>query len=223
MNDFADNEKELILYLQKGESAALEYIYDHYSAALYGIIVKILKGNKIISEDVLQETFIKIWTNRIKYDSSKATLFTWMLNIARNTAIDTLRSSDFNRHSVNRVSIDSVHIDEELHSPSPQYAEDIILKEILNQLPPEQIQIIELMYYQGYTQTEIATQYSIPLGTVKSRARLAIETLRKILIHDSNILSGTSPQSFAAKQTLTAIIAVLTSEIVDIPTLQSTL
>ena len=116
MNDFADNEKELILYLQKGESAALEYIYDHYSAALYGIIVKILKGNKIISEDVLQETFIKIWTNRIKYDSSKATLFTWMLNIARNTAIDTLRSSDFNSHSVNRVSIDSVHIDEELHS-----------------------------------------------------------------------------------------------------------
>ncbi len=93
----------------------------------------------------------------------------------------------------------------------------------MNQLPPEQIQIIELMYYQGYTQTEIATQYSIPLGTVKSRARLAIETLRKILIHDSNILSGTSPQSFAAKQTLTAIIAVLTSEIFDIPTLQSTL
>ena len=222
MNDFADNEKELILYLQKGESAALEYIYDHYSAALYGIIVKILKGNKIISEDVLQETFIKIWSNRTKYDANKASLFTWMLNIARNAAIDTLRSSDFNTHAVNRVSIDSVNIDKEFYTQPPHYAEEVILREILQQLPLEQIQIIELMYFQGYTQSEISTEYSIPLGTVKSRARLALDNLKKILTKDRQIFSDNSYIN-RRNELLTAIIMVLSSEIMDIHALHSTL
>ncbi len=206
------SEHDLILYLQSGESFALEYIYDHYSSSLYGIILKILQGRIEIAEDVLQEALMKVWLNRELYNSAKGSIFTWMLNIARNTAIDKLRSTELNAQAVNRVPFDSVSIDEEVHSKTPDYAESANLREILSKLPKEQLQIIELMYFQGYTQSEIAKEFSIPLGTIKSRARLAIETLRAIFTEE---LKGTDNNNSnpVKKEILLAIIFVLNSGI----------
>lgn len=207
-------EHDLILYLQRGESFALEYIYDHYSSSLYGIILKILHGRREIAEDVLQETLMKVWQNREQYNSVKGSIFTWMLNIARNTAIDKLRSTELNAQAVNRVPLDSVSIDEEVYSKIPDYAESANLREILSKLPKEQLQIIELMYFQGYTQSEIAKEFSIPLGTIKSRARLAIESLRHIFSEEPNSTPKNDGNSMR-NEILLAIIFVLNSGIIQ--------
>ena len=86
-----DLEKEIVGLLKKGDKRAISIIYENYSSALYGVILKITI-NEEIAQDALQETFIKVWKNAKKYDSSKAKLFTWLFRIARNTAIDKLRS-----------------------------------------------------------------------------------------------------------------------------------
>lgn len=203
-------ENDLIVYLQKGESFALEYIYDHYSSSLYGIILKILQGRKETAEDVLQETLMKVWIKREQYNNTKGSIFTWMLNIARNTAIDKLRSTELNTQSVNHVPLDSVSIDEEIQSQIPDYAESANLRDILTKLPKEQLQIIELMYFQGYTQSEIEKEYSIPLGTIKSRARLAIESLRLIFSEELKETNNNSNNTLR-KEILLSIIFVINS------------
>lgn len=210
------SEEEIVSLLKQGESMIIEYIYDNYSSALYGVVVKILRGRDDLAEDVLQESFTKIWLGRTHYDSTKGTLFTWMLNIARNTAIDKFRSSDFrdsylSHTPMNQSTSESVDISV---SPlevgeNPSYFETIDMPEILAKLPSEQRQIIDLMYFQGYTQSEIADKFGIPLGTVKSRARLAIEELRAIYAHVSP--DKQSPDSIFNGAMLLAIIEVLHS------------
>ena len=86
------SEEELVNLLKQNNKAAFSYLYDHYSGALFGIILKIVNQDEETSEDVLQDVFIKIWKKIATYDSTKGTLFTWMLNIARNTAIDKVRT-----------------------------------------------------------------------------------------------------------------------------------
>ncbi|MGH2644451.1 MAG: RNA polymerase sigma factor, partial [Chitinophagaceae bacterium] len=88
------SETELISLLKEGEEAAYSYLYDHYSAALFGVILRIVSKQKE-AEDILQEVFVKIYNNIGKYEVSKGRLYTWMLNIARNKAIDTVRSKEF--------------------------------------------------------------------------------------------------------------------------------
>ena len=91
-------EDELVLLLKNKEQHAFNYLYDNYSPALYGIIYKMVE-NKELAEDILQDTFIKIWNNFSNYDSIKGRLFTWMLNITRNLTIDSLRSKDFKKQN----------------------------------------------------------------------------------------------------------------------------
>jgi RNA polymerase sigma-70 factor, ECF subfamily len=208
------SEEEIVSYLEQSEPMIIEYIYDNYSSALYGIVVKILRGRDDLAEDVLQESFTKIWLGRTQYNSTKGTLFTWMLNIARNTAIDKFRSSDFRDSSLtntpmNQSTSESVDITMESFETgeSPSYFETVDMPEILAKLPNEQRQIIDLMYFQGYTQSEIADEFGIPLGTVKSRARLAIEGLRVIYAHVS--VDNQSSDSLLNGALLLAIIEVV--------------
>ena len=90
------NEGELVLRLQHQDQQAFSYLYDNYSAALNGIIYRMVE-NRELAEDILQEVFIKIWNNILHYDAGKGRLFTWMLNIARNLTIDTLRSKSYKK------------------------------------------------------------------------------------------------------------------------------
>ena len=92
------SEEELIQLLKSADQSAFSYLYDHYSGALYGVIFKII-GERALAEDILQEAFVKIWSNFSSYDSSKGRLFTWMLNITRNLTIDTLRSKSYKKQS----------------------------------------------------------------------------------------------------------------------------
>ena len=155
----------------------MEILYDNYSSALYGVILRIVQKDEI-AEDVLQETCLKIWNNFKQYNASKGRLFTWIINVARNTAIDKIRSREFANAAKNRNvddSVDSVNL-KQYHSFNP---ETIGIKEMVNNLEKEHKEIIDLMYFKGYTQIEVALKLHIPLGTVKTRARTAIMKLRK--------------------------------------------
>lgn len=169
------DEKDLIAWLRTGDQEAFGSLYDRYSAAIYGVISRIVQSD-IVAEDVLQESFVKIWRSFAQYDESKGRLFTWMLNIARNLAIDHYRS--INRNPTQNCSacfdVDLIDI-EHSHSFNP----DIIgLRELVNVLKPDQIEIIDHLYYQGFTHVEAAEKIEIPLGTVKTRLHSALKTLR---------------------------------------------
>jgi RNA polymerase sigma factor (sigma-70 family) len=157
----------------------LEYLYDHYAGALLGVVARILKKEEL-AEEVLQDVFLKIWDRIESYDASKGRLFTWMLNIARNQAIDKTRSKEFSKakktgdidNYVNRI---------ENEGYVEQKVEGIGLQNLLNTLPEDQRFIIDQHYLKGYTQAEIAEEFNLPLGTVKTRMRPAMKELRNLL------------------------------------------
>jgi RNA polymerase sigma-70 factor (ECF subfamily) len=157
----------------------LEYLYDHYSSALYGVIFRILKKEEI-AEEVLQDVFMKIWDRFESYDSTKGKLFTWMVNIARNQAIDKTRSKEISKDSKTSTIEKSVsRIDSEDYIE--QKIEGIGVKDILKNLTDDQKFVVEHLYFQGYSQSELAEEFDIPLGTVKTRLRLAMQHLRSTL------------------------------------------
>lgn len=172
-------EVELIALLKRGEQSAYGYLYDHYGAALYGVVLKIV-AQPLVAEEVVQEVFLKIFHNIDQYSESKGRLYTWMLQIARNTAIDTTRSKDFkNAKRIQSLDID-VNKDAEGLSSHP-YMDHLGLEKVLSALTEDQRQVIDLAYYKGYTQQEISQQLQQPLGTVKTHIRGALQQLRKLL------------------------------------------
>jgi RNA polymerase sigma factor (sigma-70 family) len=155
----------------------MEILYDNYAAALYGVIYRVIRQEEI-AEDVLQESFLKIWNNFARYDATKGRLFTWMMNIARNMAIDKVRSKEFSQKQKNRDLSGSVSLPD-FESQAAYNPETIGLKEMVRKLEPEYREIIDLLYFGGYTQSEAAEKLDIPLGTVKTRSRAAILKLRQ--------------------------------------------
>lgn len=152
-------------------------LYDRYAKALLGVTEKIVKSEEL-AEDVLQEAFVRIWQNGENYDPSKGRLFTWMLNITRNLALDKLKSKHY-KQSLQNASTDSAAEVAESSSHLAIGEETIGLQEILEKLKPDQKRLIDLMYFQGYTQAEISEEFDIPLGTVKTKVRAALIQLRK--------------------------------------------
>jgi RNA polymerase sigma factor (sigma-70 family) len=172
-------ESDLIQQLRTGDKSALAYLYDHYSGALYGIILRIVKRDEW-AEEVLQDAFLKIWNRIDAYDESKGRLFTWMMNLTRNLAIDKTRSKEITSARKTDDLQDFVNkIDKK--EQIEMVVGQIGLSQVLDALPPEQKFVVEHLYLQGYTQSELAEEFSIPLGTVKTRLRLAMSTLRTIL------------------------------------------
>ncbi len=171
------SEEELVLALGNREKVAIEALYDMYSASLYGVISRIVLDTPT-AEDVLQETFVKIWNSFSSYSADKGRLFTWMVNIARNLAIDKIRSKDFKNQAKNHELENNVtFIDEQRNTV---YKPELMgIKDLVSTLKPEQKSILDLVYFKGYTHVEAAEELGIPLGTIKTRLRMAIIELRK--------------------------------------------
>lgn len=167
-------EQQLVTQLKERNKDAFVHLYDNYSAALNGVISRIIV-DEAEAQDLLQDSFIKIWKKIDTYDSSKGSLFTWILNLCRNLCIDRLRSKEY-KHKIQRFDKYVVYIE----SGEREKTDSIDLKENLNILSPEQREIIDLAYFGGYTQQEISEELTIPLGTVKTRVRAALLVLRKI-------------------------------------------
>jgi RNA polymerase sigma-70 factor (ECF subfamily) len=170
-------EEELVQALRDREKIAIEALYDMYSASLMGVIARIVI-DEAIAEDILQETFIKIWNSFQSYSTEKGRLFTWMVNIARNLAIDKVRSKDFKNQNKNQELENNVtFIDEQVNTV---YKPELMgIKDLVEKLKPEQKIILDLVYFKGYTHVEVAEELDMPLGTVKTRLRMAIMQLRK--------------------------------------------
>lgn len=129
---------------------------------------------------MLQDAFLRIWDRMETYDASKGRLFTWMLNIARNLSIDKTRSREISKDRKTDDIDDLVNrIDRK--EQSEQNVETIGLKEVLERLSKDQKFVVEYLYLKGYTQSEVAEEFNIPLGTVKTRLRLAMIELRREL------------------------------------------
>lgn len=172
-------EDQLISMLVGKDSRAIDHIYRQYGANLLGVIFRIV-GDKETAEDVLQDSFVKVWKNAESYDASKGKLFTWLLNICRNTAIDRIRSAEFRFKQKIQNPPDSVSnvAENQSYSFNP---DRIGVTEWVQKLSPEQSEVIEIVYFTGYTHQEAAKRLGLPLGTLKTRLRTALKTLRKNL------------------------------------------
>ncbi|HET6767353.1 MAG TPA: sigma-70 family RNA polymerase sigma factor [Chitinophagaceae bacterium] len=169
------SEQELVVLLTEQSNDAFNYLYENYSGALYTIINQIVP-DKDTASDVMQDVFVNIWKKMNSYDPSKGRLFTWMLNIARNAAIDKVRSKGYRDNLKNQPIVESANSGSAMTS-NPM-VNDVGLKKILTRLNNENRKLIELSYFQGFTHEEIAKMLGIPLGTVKTRIRSALSQLR---------------------------------------------
>ncbi len=173
------SEQELIALLQQRTDHSFSYLYDNYSGALLGIVGSIVSDQEI-ARDVLQEVFVNIWRKIGTYDPTKGRLFTWMMNVARNAAIDKLRSRGYQDSLKNHSIQDNVDTNIQGTSTSPQIV-DVGLKKVISQLKDEYRVLIDMSYFQGYTHDEISKILKIPLGTVKTRIRSALIQLRTLI------------------------------------------
>lgn len=165
---------QLIQRVKTEDASAFTEIFDRYSAALNGVVRRFFTDEEIAA-DVLQDSFIKIWKNIHFYDDSKGSFYTWMLNITRNTSIDWLRKLKKHPSREIQSSDDTV-----VASVSSSISTSTIgLKQLVDKLPEEQRIIIEYLYFKGYTQQEVSDELNLPLGTVKTRTRIALRELRK--------------------------------------------
>lgn len=169
-------EDQLVSRLKNQDREALSYVYDKYGAALYGIANRIVNDTEV-SREVVQDVFLKIWNKIDSYDASKGKFFTWILNIARNEAINKIRSKEIKR-SIKTDSIDNyVYSVEDNETESK--IEGLGVRELITKLEPDQQFVLKKVYFEGYSHSEVAKDFEIPLGTVKSRLRAALKLLRK--------------------------------------------
>ncbi|RNC85110.1 MAG: RNA polymerase sigma factor [Winogradskyella sp.] len=168
-------ETQIIKLLKRNDQYALNLLYENYSDSLYGAILKVTK-NEEIAEDALQETFIKVWKNAQKYDPTKAKLFTWLFRIARNTAIDKLRSFNNRFHKEVQIDKSNVYI-----LPGTNLNQDVLdIREHVSGLEEKYQIVLNALFFEGMTQQEASDELEIPLGTVKSRLKIGLRELRKV-------------------------------------------
>ena len=167
----------LIHKFQKKDVAAFEQLHSMYAENILGVINTIIQ-NPERSEEICQDVFVKIWDKASNYNPSKGRFFTWILNIARNAAIDELRSKSHKNWKKNLATNYFVGNLEE-HDDMDSKMDVIGLRKLLKGLKEKCTELIELLYFKGYTQKEAAEQLNIPIGTIKTRNRSCISQIRE--------------------------------------------
>ena len=170
--------------IQRDEKA-LDILYERFSKALYGAILCIVK-RKEDAEEVLCEIFLQVWDKAPSYDLSRGALYTWLLSMARNRAIDKIRSKGYKNQ---KQEIDPGEGMEDFASPSSENALDTLVlteragtvREALTLISPDQRTVLEIAYFEGYTQSQISERLGLPLGTVKTRMRDGMKALQTLL------------------------------------------
>lgn len=169
-------ERQIVQLLATQDAQAIVLIVQHYQNALFGVIFRIVQSQPV-AEDVWQESLVKIWRNAQRYDAQKGRLFTWMLNICRRSAIDMTRSKAFKQQA--NIQAESPIVGMEGRGTASETSIDAIgLTSYVDQLEPKYREVIEYVYLQGYTQAEASEVLDLPLGTLKTRVRTAMNQLR---------------------------------------------
>jgi RNA polymerase sigma factor (sigma-70 family) len=169
-------EDEMLFCLQSNDQRHFSKLYDRFSPALFGLIQKWIK-DKEVAENLLQDVFIKAWRSRDLYDAAKGRLFTWLYRITRNICIDHLRSKAY-RNSMVAITEDNMAGIKTSFIENSLLPDTIGLRKLVDVLRREEREVLDLMYFKGLTQRQIAEVMNIPLGTVKTRMNKAIKELR---------------------------------------------
>ncbi|GAB3783916.1 sigma-70 family RNA polymerase sigma factor [Spirosoma horti] len=177
MNLSDQTEMRLVRALLDPTSTSFALLYDAYSPALYGVLLRLVH-DQARAEDLLQDAFIKIWSNREHFDPKQGRLFTWLLTITRHVALDELRAQKV------RTAASTYMYDRSDKEVRPALPEGKVDRALLSHLAPKYQAVVELMYYRDYTSLEAAEKLELPLGTVKTRVRKAIQELRSHFRND---------------------------------------
>ena len=168
-------EKHIVTLLAEKDDKAISLLYEHYGDTLYGVAYKVIKDEDL-AQDILQESFIKIWKKADTYDASKAKLFTWLFRITRNTAIDKLRS--INNKMDREVQID---VSDVYNVGVEGIRPDVLdMQDNLEKIEPKYQIVLEALFFEGMTQQEASDELGIPLGTIKSRLKIGLRELGKL-------------------------------------------
>lgn len=181
----SDDELKLMKRIKARDEEALSELYDLYKRLLFGMVISIVKKREE-AEDVLQEIFVKIWNKAESFDEERGNVYSWIVTLARNKAIDRIRSKGYKTQQKQSVSIHEplFSLEGDKHDPMEttifsDRAE--LVKRALEQIPEKQSEVIKIAYYRGMTQREISDHLDIPLGTVKTRTRQGMIKLKRIL------------------------------------------
>ena len=172
-------DEELISFVGRGDAKAFAVLYDRHSRAGYSLAYRMM-GERQAAEDLTQDAFIKVWRSAGGYRSERGSVRTWILSIVHNRGIDQIRSLASRRRTQDRVEQSAPR-----SQPSEAFAEAWRnrqreqIREALDSLPAEQLKILELAYFSGYTHVEISNLLDLPLGTVKGRMRLGLKKIRE--------------------------------------------
>lgn len=174
----ASVESKISELLANQDKEAVALIFINYGSLLLNVINRVLRDDAM-SEDVLQSVLLKIWQNGHKFNSSKGSLFTWLVRISKNAAIDKTRTKDFRLSQQSKNGIEVVSIANTVAAEDEM--ERLYARQLIAQLPQDQKVLINMSFFEGYTHKEICEKLNIPLGTVKTRIRTAIKHLRSII------------------------------------------
>jgi RNA polymerase sigma-70 factor (ECF subfamily) len=181
----SDDEIELMRRIKARDADALEELFDLYKRLLFGMVISIVKKREE-AEDMLQEIFVKIWNNADSFNEERGNVYSWIVTLARNKAIDRIRSKGYKTQQKQSVSIHEPLFSLEGDKYDPMETTIFsdraeLVKKALDEIPKEQSEVIKIAYYRGMTQSEIADYLDIPLGTVKTRTRQGMIKLKRIL------------------------------------------
>jgi len=168
------DEAALIARISTGDETAMADLYDRYSGIVYGVALRVL-GNPTAAEDVLQEVFLQLWRNPQAFDADRGRLPAWLAVIARNRAIDHLRK----RPPEDDIEDLAISTGVNLENTTAQRQAVARVRGVLSQLPAEQRRLLEMAFFEGMTHSEIAAKTGEALGTIKTRIRTGLLTLRK--------------------------------------------
>lgn len=186
MDTYADfSDEQLMSRVAEGDNSALEALYDRYASMVLGVVMRILP-DRPVAEEVLQETFWRIWDKADTFQAKRGSFTSWMFSIARRLAIDVTRRQKVRPQAARNETEE----DEMQRQPDPENQVDEVawlaiqqqqIKKAMAALSPEQYEVIALAYFQGLTRKEIAESTGNPLGTIHTRARLGLQKLRTVL------------------------------------------
>jgi RNA polymerase sigma-70 factor, ECF subfamily len=171
-------DKGLISFVRQGDAEAFTTLYDRHSRAAFSLAYRMM-GERQAAEDLAQDAFLKVWRSASSYRAERGSVRTWILSIVHNRGIDQIRS-----HASRRRTQDKIEASAPRSQPSEAFAQTWRnsqrdqIREALDTLPPEQLKILELAYFSGYTHVEISELLRLPLGTVKGRMRLGLKKIR---------------------------------------------
>jgi RNA polymerase sigma-70 factor, ECF subfamily len=171
-------DEELISFVGRGDAEAFAVLYDRHSRPAYSLAYRMM-GERQAAEDLVQDALLKVWRAATSYRAERASVRTWILSIVHNRAIDQLRSTASRRRTQEQVEATAPRVQpSEAFAESWRNAQREQVREALKTLPEEQLKVLELAYFSGYTHVEIAELLGVPLGTVKGRMRLGLKKLR---------------------------------------------